>query len=117
MADLTVGLAKSVVEGTLSKAHAAIQEEAKLRQSAQRDLVFITGEFEMMRSFLNVANAERVENPVVRTWVRQIRELAYDVEDCIELVVHLDKDKTSFWFRVRRRACRRWTRPWTRSSS
>ncbi|XP_051198530.1 disease resistance protein RGA4-like [Lolium perenne] len=102
MADLTVGLAKSVVEGTLSKAHAAIQEEAKLRQSAQRDLVFITGEFEMMRSFLNVANAERVENPVVRTWVRQIRELAYDVEDCIELVVHLDKDKTSFWFRLRR---------------
>lgn len=102
MADLAVGLAKSVVEGTLSKAHAAIQEEAKLRQSAQRDLVFITGEFEMMRSFLNVANAERVENPVFRTWVRQIRELAYDVEDCIELVVHLDKDKTSFWFRLQR---------------
>ncbi|KAM0876385.1 hypothetical protein ACQ4PT_036200 [Festuca glaucescens] len=108
MADLTVGLAKSVVEGTLSKAHAAIQEEAKLRQSAQRDLVFITGEFEMMRSFLNVANAERVENPVVRTWVRQIRELAYDVEDCIELVVHLDKDRTSFWFRLRR-LCVPWT--------
>ncbi|KAE8767501.1 Disease resistance RPP13-like protein 4 [Hordeum vulgare] len=110
MAHLAAGLAKSVVEGTLSKAHAAVQEEAKLRLSARRDLVFITEELEMMRSFLNVANAERVENPVVRTWVRQIRDLAYDVEDCIEFVVHLDKERTSFWFRLRR-LCVPWARP------
>ena len=99
MADLAVGLAKSVVEGTLSKAQAAIEHEAKLRQSAQRDLVFITGEFQMMQSFLNVADAERVVNQVVMTWVRQIRELAYDVEDCIEFVVHLDK-KARWWLRL-----------------
>ncbi|WVZ83999.1 hypothetical protein U9M48_031083 [Paspalum notatum var. saurae] len=99
MAELAVGLAKSVVEGTLSKAQAAIAEEAKLRDNAQRDLVFITGEFQMMQSFLKVANTERVENPVVMTWVRQIRELAYDVEDCIEFVVHLDK-KSNWWWRM-----------------
>ena len=70
MGDLVVGLAKSVVEGVLTKAQSAIEEESKLRQSAQRDLVFITGEFEMMHSFLNVANEERAKNNVVRTWVR-----------------------------------------------
>jgi sensor domain CHASE-containing protein len=45
MGDLVVGLAKSVVEGVLTKAQSAIEEESKLQQSAQRDLVFITGEF------------------------------------------------------------------------
>lgn len=99
MADFAVGIAKSVVNGVLTKTQAALEEEARLRQSAQRDLVFITGEFQMMQSFLNVADQERLKNQVVSTLVRQIRDLAYDVEDCIEFVVHLDK-KNRFWLRL-----------------
>uniref|UniRef100_A0ACD5TQX1 Uncharacterized protein n=1 Tax=Avena sativa TaxID=4498 RepID=A0ACD5TQX1_AVESA len=99
MADLVVGMAKSVVDGALSKAQAAIEEEGKLRQSAARNLVFITGEFQMIQSFLKVADSDRLENPVGRTWVRQIRELAYDVEDCIEFVVHLDQNNR-WWLRL-----------------
>lgn len=98
MADLVVGVAKSVVDGALTKAQAAIEKEAKLWQSAQRNLVFITGEFQMMQSFLKVADGERLNNIVVMTWVRQIRDLAYDVEDCIEFVVHLDK-RNRWWVR------------------
>ena len=65
MADLAVSLAKSVVEGAVTKALAAIEEEGALRQSTQNDLAFITGEFQMMQSFLNVADEERARNNVV----------------------------------------------------
>lgn len=99
MADLLLGVAKSLVEGTLNKAQSAIEEESKLRQSAQRDLVFIAGEFQMMKSFLNVTTEEHVRNNVVSTWVTQVRDLAYDVEDCIEFVIHLDT-KSDWWRRL-----------------
>jgi len=76
MADLVVGLAKTVLEGALTKAQSTIEEESKLQQSVQHNLVFIAGELETMHSFLIVANEERVKNKVVRTWVRQVRDLA-----------------------------------------
>jgi hypothetical protein len=99
MADLVLGVAKSLVEGTLTKAQSAIDEESKLRQSTQRDLVFIAGEFQMMQSFLRITTKEQVRNSVVSTWVTQVRDLAYDVEDCIEFVIHMDT-KSDWWHRL-----------------
>ncbi|KAJ1261979.1 hypothetical protein BS78_09G070900 [Paspalum vaginatum] len=95
MAQLGLGLAKTAVEGTLSLVKKAIEEEEDLKVKVQDDLVFITGEFEMMQSFLRVANKERAKNEVVQTWVRQVRTLAFDVEDQVEIVIHLDIK--SYW--------------------
>jgi hypothetical protein len=82
MADLVLGLAKSAVQGTLTAAKSAIEEEEKLKKNMQRDLMLISDEFEMMHSFLN-ASKERATDEMVRTMVRQLRNMALDVEDCI----------------------------------
>ncbi|CAL4991658.1 unnamed protein product [Urochloa decumbens] len=100
MADLATGLSKTVVQLLADKVKSAIKEEAEKWQIVERDLVFITGEFEMMQSFLDTADEEHVKNKVVRTWVRQVRDLSYDVEDCIEFVLHLDTKKRTWWLRL-----------------
>ncbi|XP_047050340.1 uncharacterized protein LOC124655505 [Lolium rigidum] len=97
MADFALGLTKTAVEGTLSRVQLAIDEENKLRVTAKQDLRYITAEFQMMQSFLKVASKERANNEVVRTWVRQLRDLAFDVEDCVEFVVHLDNNSALVW--------------------
>lgn len=95
MAELVLGLAKSAVEGTLTMANSAIEEEKKLQKSVKCDLMLISDEFKMMHSFLNVAK-DHVTNDMARTVVWQVRNLALDVEDCIESVVHL-ANKSSWW--------------------
>ncbi|KAE8777343.1 Disease resistance protein RPM1 [Hordeum vulgare] len=99
MADLAVGLSKMVVAEALTKVESAIYEN-KLRHKAQQDLVTITLEFDIMQSLLNVANRERVAmNNLVGTQVRHVCQLVYDLEDCVEFIVHLN-GKPVFWRRL-----------------
>ncbi|WVZ50526.1 hypothetical protein U9M48_001772 [Paspalum notatum var. saurae] len=104
MADLVLGLAKSAVEGTLTAAKSAIEEEEKLKKTMQRDLTIISDEFEMMRSFLNVAK-DRATDEMVRTLVRQVRNMALEVEDCIESAVLVDVKKSIWWRRLLLSSC------------
>ncbi|VAI53537.1 unnamed protein product [Triticum turgidum subsp. durum] len=99
MAEFALGLTKTAVAGTVSKVKSAIEEEEKLRADVEEDLKFITGEFEMMQSFLNSAHTgeHASKNQVARTWVRQLRDLAFEAEDCVEFVVHLDKASRWDW--------------------
>ncbi|XP_024318717.1 uncharacterized protein LOC100829248 isoform X2 [Brachypodium distachyon] len=101
MEKFSVGLAKSAVEGTLVAVRSAIEEERRLKVQFTNDLVFIIDEFEMMQSFLRGTNSgERVaKNQLVGTWVRRVRRLAFDVEDCVEFVVHLEKSSALDWVR------------------
>ncbi|CAN6361546.1 unnamed protein product [Urochloa humidicola] len=102
MAELAIGISKTAVEALLNKVKSAIKEEAEKWQIVKRDIVFIKDEFEMMQSFLNAAcSGEAIKDQVVRTWLRQVRDLSYDTEDCIDNAIHLDT-KRSFWRRLLR---------------
>ncbi|XP_040384522.1 disease resistance protein Pik-2-like [Oryza brachyantha] len=102
MAELAIGISRTAIEALVNKFNSAIKEEEDQWQAMRRDLVFITDEFEMMQSFLSSADGELVKTSVVRTWVRQVRDLSYDFEDCIEFILHLDTDnsKRSWWLRL-----------------
>jgi hypothetical protein len=72
-----------------------------LQLGVRHDQVFITNELEMMQAFLMAAHDEGYDNNmVVKVWVKQVRDLAYDVEDTLqEFVVRLEKKS---WWRIRR---------------
>ncbi|KAM0862794.1 hypothetical protein ACQ4PT_045027 [Festuca glaucescens] len=95
---LSVG--KSVLSGALSYAKSALAEEVALQLRVRRDQLFITNELEMMQAFLMAAHDEGDDNMVVKVWVKQVRDLAYDVEDSLqEFAVRLKKKS---WWRIRR---------------
>ncbi|KAF7106622.1 hypothetical protein CFC21_107340 [Triticum aestivum] len=94
---LSVG--KSVVSGAVSYAQSAVAKEVALQLGVQRDQAFIRDELEMMQSFLMAAQDERDNNKVVKTWVKQVRDLGYDVEDCLQdFVVRFEKSPS--WWRI-----------------
>ncbi|XBI33317.1 hypothetical protein VPH35_056661 [Triticum aestivum] len=93
---LSVG--KSVLSGALSYAKSAVAEEVALQLGVQSDHIFITDELEMMRSFLMAAHDEGDDNMVVRTWVKQVRDVSYTVEDyLLDFSVRLEKQS---WWRI-----------------
>ena len=54
----------------------------------------------MMQAFLESVHDERDDNRVVKVWVKQVRGVAYDVEDTLqEFAVRL---KEQSWWRIRR---------------
>jgi hypothetical protein len=79
-----LSLGKSVLGGALDYAKSAIAEEVALQLGVQRDQAFIRDELEMMLAFLMAAHEERDEHKVVKTWVKQVRDVSYDVEDCLQ---------------------------------
>ncbi|KAM0906581.1 hypothetical protein ACQ4PT_016709 [Festuca glaucescens] len=99
METTSVSIGKSVINGAVLYATSAIAEEVALQLGVQRDKAFVTDELEMMQSFFMVAHDERDDHrKVIKTWVKQVSDVAYDVEDGLQdFVVRLQKQKRSWW--------------------
>uniref|UniRef100_A0A0D9Z064 Pib variant protein n=1 Tax=Oryza glumipatula TaxID=40148 RepID=A0A0D9Z064_9ORYZ len=92
----TLSVGKSVLNGALGYAKSAFAEEVALQLGIQKDHTFVADELEMMRSFMMEAHEEQDNSKVVKTWVKQVRDIAYDVEDSLQdFAVHLKKP--SWW--------------------
>ncbi|TKW11491.1 hypothetical protein SEVIR_6G236400v4 [Setaria viridis] len=93
-----LSLGKSVLDGALGYAKSAAAEEVALQLGIQRDHAFIRDELAMMQAFLRAAHGERDDHEVLMTWVKQVRDVAYDAEDCLQdFSIHLKKPS---WWRL-----------------
>uniref|UniRef100_A0ACD5UEY1 Uncharacterized protein n=1 Tax=Avena sativa TaxID=4498 RepID=A0ACD5UEY1_AVESA len=84
-----LSLAKLTLDTVLPVAKSALADEAMLLLGVHDEVSFITNELEMMQAFLRAAGAG-ARNEIVGIWVKQVRDLAYDVEDCLLEYLALD---------------------------
>ncbi|PNT72037.1 hypothetical protein BRADI_2g38791v3 [Brachypodium distachyon] len=92
-----VSLGKAVLDGALGYARSKAAEEVALQLGIEDDVTFIVDELEMMQSFLMSADEERGQHKVLATWVKQVRDLAYNAEDSLMDFSLLSEKKRSWW--------------------
>ncbi|CAN6335022.1 unnamed protein product [Urochloa humidicola] len=84
MAAQTQGAIETVL-GALAK---AIGDEAQLIGGMPGDMQFIKDEMDSMNGFLlHLTKTEGQHDDQVRAWMKQVREIAYIAEDCVERYV------------------------------
>ncbi|CAD6255508.1 unnamed protein product [Miscanthus lutarioriparius] len=101
-----MSLGKAVLGGALSYAKSKAAEEVALQLGVEDDVIFITDELQMMQSFLMAADEERSQSKVLTTWVTQVRDLAYNVEDSL-MDFGLHTGKKPIWGCIPRNLCDR----------
>uniref|UniRef100_A0A0D9V175 Rx N-terminal domain-containing protein n=1 Tax=Leersia perrieri TaxID=77586 RepID=A0A0D9V175_9ORYZ len=85
---LLVRYAEGAVNVLIGKLARILSQELQLLRGVKTDAYFIKGEVEGMQSFLkNLARSEDHDDQV-KTWMKQVREVAYDAEDCIDQFLH-----------------------------
>lgn len=82
MADLTQGAVASLL-GLLTT---AVKNEADLQRGVERDMQFIKDEMDSMSGFLlHLTRSGNDHDDQQRAWMKQVRDIAYVSQDCIEL--------------------------------
>ncbi|KAL5199552.1 hypothetical protein ABZP36_020755 [Zizania latifolia] len=92
MAATVVSMALSLLGSAISKASSAAAEEMSLIMNVQTEIWYIKDELKTMQAFLNAAELMKEKNELLKVWAGQVRDLAYDIEDCLdEFRLHLKR--------------------------
>ncbi|XP_074365484.1 disease resistance protein RPM1 [Apium graveolens] len=92
-------MADGAVQFLLDKLTTILYQQASLLGDAHNEIVEIKLELESMKSFLEDAERRKHRSELVETWVRQVREVASEVEDVIDEFMHYKdtrKDRKGF---------------------
>jgi hypothetical protein len=87
MEKAVVSAATGVMSSVLGKLAELLHEKYKLAKGVRKDIEFLMSELSVMNDLLRVmADVEELD-ALNKGWRDRVRELAYDVEDCIDLSV------------------------------
>lgn len=94
-----MSLTRTVLDGVLGSAGTAMVDEAALLLGVRREVDFIRSELQMMQSFLRVqSSAGAACKDTVKTCVKQVRDLACDLEDCLlDFTLHASRARWLRW--------------------
>ncbi|GJN00863.1 hypothetical protein PR202_ga18084 [Eleusine coracana subsp. coracana] len=88
MAGIIFSLTEVTVRSLLCKLVCLLSQGSWLVQGVRGELQFIKDELESMHAFLRTLTMSEDHDDQVRVWMKQVREIAYDAEDCIDEFVH-----------------------------
>lgn len=79
-----VTVSTGVLKPLLSKLFKLLQEEHAKLKGIRRDARFIGDEMRSMKAALEALADEEQLEPEMRIWRDKVRELSYDMEDCLD---------------------------------
>lgn len=90
-----VSVATGAMNSLLDKLTALLGKEFRLDNGVKRDIAFLKDELSCINALLEkLANME-VLDLQTKEWRKQVREMAYDIEDCIDNYMHQSCQKRS----------------------
>ncbi|CAL4891506.1 unnamed protein product [Urochloa decumbens] len=89
MAAAVVSVSTGVVSTLLPKLSRLIEGEYKLQKGVKRKIKFLKDELTSMETLLvKLSDKEETLDGQAKDWRNKVRELSYDIEDCIDLFMH-----------------------------
>jgi len=87
--DLVVGASNDAVKSLVNKLGSLLAQEYTLIGGVRDDIQYITDELGSMQAFLNrLKRAPGSHDEQRLDWMKQVREVSYDIEDCVDNVDH-----------------------------
>jgi hypothetical protein len=88
MESAVVSAAEGAIHTLLGKLGAVLVQETQLLGGVHDEMQYLKDELESMTAFLQDLAERNESRKQVKIWMKQIREIAYDVEDCIDEFRH-----------------------------
>ncbi|CAL4983452.1 unnamed protein product [Urochloa decumbens] len=86
--DLVVGASSDAVKSLVNKLGSLLAQEYTLIGGVSDDIQYINDELASMQAFLNRLKQEAKHDEQRQGWMKQVREVAYDIEDCVDNAGH-----------------------------